>query len=65
MTLEGMSKFRLARMSKGLKQIDLARLAGITEILISRIETGRSKPTPEVVAKIANALGVPVASLGE
>jgi transcriptional regulator with XRE-family HTH domain len=63
MTLEGMSKFRLARMSKGLKQIDLARLAGITEILISRIETGRSKPTPEVVAKIANALGVPASQL--
>jgi len=46
------------RESKGLKQVDLARLAGISESLLSRIESGHVKrPSFETVRRLAAALG--------
>ena len=54
----GMNRFKLARLERGLRQIDVARAAGIGEGYVSRIETGRVDPSPELVRRIAQALNV-------
>ena len=54
----GMNRFKLARLEKGLRQIDVARAAHVGEGYLSRIETGRVNPKPDVVYRIAQALNV-------
>ena len=54
----GMNRFKLARLEKGLRQLDVARAAGIGEGYVSRIETGRVDPGPDLVQRIAIALNV-------
>lgn len=55
---------RVIRERSGLTQSDLSRLAGISQGYISELEKdGRKRPTPAMVLKLADALGVPVASL--
>lgn len=49
--------------SKGLNQGDLGRMAGIEEGYISKIINGKHKPSQKTVAKIAESLGIPLASL--
>jgi transcriptional regulator with XRE-family HTH domain len=53
-----LSKLKLIRMQRGIRQFDLASRVGITEQHLSRVECGRSKPTGALLAKIAAALGV-------
>ena len=49
------------RKKRGMKQVELAKVSGITQATICRIETGEvHQPRPEVLLKIARALGVPV-----
>ncbi len=48
------------RRSKGLRQNQLAERLGISEVRVSRIETGRTVPTPELSEQISVMLGVTV-----
>lgn len=47
-----------ARSAMGWSQQGLAEVSGVAAAQISRYEAGRSVPRPEVVAKLARALGV-------
>ncbi len=58
-----LTKLKLARIQSGLRQWDLAQLVGISESRLSKIETGRSKPSDPLLSKIAEALGVDAATL--
>lgn len=54
----------VARAARGFTQSDLAKAAGVTQALISKLESGLTvDPTTETVAAIAAALKVPVAFL--
>jgi putative transcriptional regulator len=55
----GMS-VRLARKEAGLKQSDLADLAGVSERTVRAIETGTGNPTLAAVVSVANVLGLHV-----
>lgn len=44
------------RKQKGMSQEQLAEIIGIEPNNVSRIENGKNYPTPENIAKIANAL---------
>lgn len=46
------------RITQGLRQRDLADLAGVRPETICRIERGRHRPQPSTAAAIAAALGV-------
>lgn len=46
------------RERRGLSQTDLEQIAGISNMQISRYESGKSEPTPEVIVKLANGLNV-------
>lgn len=54
-TLPG-TRLRLARLSRGLSQQDLARLAGVTRQAIAGIEAGRWDPSLRVAIALAGAL---------
>jgi transcriptional regulator with XRE-family HTH domain len=41
----------------------LANIAGVSRAMLSQIETGKSVPTINLLLKVANALGVPIANL--
>ena len=45
------------RKEKGLTQIELSELSGLTQSVISRIEVGETTTTIEVIGVIAEALG--------
>ena len=46
------------RLEKGIKQIELARMAGISNTYLSDIESGRTIPSIKTLTKIARALGM-------
>ena len=50
------SPIRFLRVARGIAQADLALACGISASLMSDIERGRSKPSPEIVTKLADAL---------
>jgi transcriptional regulator with XRE-family HTH domain len=47
-----------ARSGHGWSQADLSEVSGVAAAQISRYESGRAKPRPEVVAKLAKSLAV-------
>lgn len=51
------------RWQAGLKQSELASLAGITPGTLSRIESGVNGTTPETLGRLARVLGCTVADL--
>ena len=52
-------RLKIARMAADLTQHKLSEESGVTEQLITRLETGRlMAPPPEVRARIADVLGV-------
>lgn len=51
-------RLKFLRIEKGLRQLDLARLTGLSEQKICKFETGRQEPKSEEVEKIWKALGV-------
>ena len=51
---------RMARAARGFTQGQLAKRAGVTQALISKLENGlTTDPTPDTVASLASALGYP------
>jgi len=54
---------RKIREAKFLTQRDLAIRSGVTEVTISRIETGRHQATLTTARKLAEALGVEPSAL--
>lgn len=57
------TRLKAARVLKGLTQYQLAERIGTREIEISRIETGRAQPEPDVKRRIAEILGKPAFEL--
>ena len=49
---------KAARVRAGMTQLDLALRAGLSESTVAKLETLRRCPTPAVVARLAEALGV-------
>lgn len=48
---------RFVRKSQGLRQIDLAQAANISQSLVVKIEQGERKPSVKVAKRIAAVLG--------
>lgn len=57
------ANLRLMRRRRGYSLERLAKVAGVSRAMLSQIETGKSVPTISLLLKIADGLGVPVASL--
>jgi transcriptional regulator with XRE-family HTH domain len=49
---------RALRQDRALSQRDLARLAGVTQSTVNRLEVGHQSAYPATVRKLARALGV-------
>lgn len=56
-------KLRRKRIEAGLNQVDVARVTGIQQSHISRLERGASSTTPKSLGRIALALGCTIADL--
>lgn len=54
---------RAIRERSGLSQTDLARAVGVSQPILSRIESGERPGRPEVIRSIASALKVPVTAI--
>lgn len=52
-------RLKSARVGKGFTQLQLAELIGTKEIEISRFETGRAFPDPDMKRRIAEVLQKP------
>lgn len=50
---------RALRRDKGLTAVELAEKVGVTQRAVSRYEAGERRPSPELLEKIADALGAP------
>ena len=57
------SRLKLERAERRLSQFELAKMVGVNEVTISRIETGRLTPAPDLKSKIATVLGKPAYEL--
>jgi|tagenome__1003787_1003787.scaffolds.fasta_scaffold20186662_2 transcriptional regulator with XRE-family HTH domain len=60
-----LTRLRAIRERAALSQRELAELAGITPVQVSRIERGDAEPYPATVRKLAAALKVQPADLME
>ncbi len=58
-------QIRHFRKKQGVTQAELAKKVGVKQYSITRWEKGHNSPTPEVLAKIAQALKVAVGDLYE
>ncbi len=52
------TKIKEMRLKKNIKQVELARMAGISNTYLSDIEKGRTKPSIEAFLRIAEALDI-------
>lgn len=50
-------RLREVRLGRGMTQAELARLAGVTETYVSRLEGAGAAPGIDLVARLAQALG--------
>ncbi len=57
-TMRTLNRLRVAREARGLSLRDVAELAGIDAGQLSRIETGKSGLTVEVLLRLARTLGL-------
>ena len=55
---------RAARRRQSLTQLDLARLVGCSEAMVSRMETGRTYADAELKARVAEVLGIETWEVG-
>jgi transcriptional regulator with XRE-family HTH domain len=51
-------RLKIMRESRGLSQNDLERAVGVSNVQISRYESGKSEPSLDIVAKFAKSLDV-------
>ena len=51
------NRLKIMRVARNLRQVDLARVTGLSQARISRIESGRFKPSEEEIALIKWRLG--------
>ena len=58
-----MRKVRDLRNQYNMSQSELARRAGISQSLLSDIESGKVNPTIKTLTKLAKALKVPITAL--
>jgi transcriptional regulator with XRE-family HTH domain len=58
-------KLRVLRERRGLTQKEAAELAGVSELTLQRLESGKQTPYMPTVTKIARAYGVPLEELLE
>ncbi len=56
--LEGERPIKVWRKYRGMTQRELSEMAGITKAYLSQIETGKRAGTPDVLSKLAKALGL-------
>ncbi len=57
-------KLRELREDRGLEQLDVAKMTGLTSGYISHLEQGRKKnPSMNTLKKLSDAYGVPVSTL--
>ena len=49
-------EIKIARIRAGVRAYELAHQLGMSESALSRIETGRRQPSPELAARISEAL---------
>jgi len=56
-------RLRELRLARGMSQAELARQAEVTTNYISRLEGGGAAPGIDLVARLALAIGVPIADL--
>ena len=56
--LDGDRPIKVWRKYRGMTQRELAEMAGITKAYLSQIETGKRTGTPDVLSKLAKALGL-------
>jgi len=52
------TNLKALRESQAYSQAELAELAGVQKVTVTRIELGRVQPRPRTVRKLAKALGV-------
>ena len=57
-------RMKAARIILGMNQLDLANKVGVSETLISRIETGRHEPPRELKERIASVLNIATYEVG-
>ena len=60
-----MINLKIARMKKGITQVQLGRMLGVGKDMVSRYETGRAKPTIYNLFKMAGILETTVDYLME
>jgi transcriptional regulator with XRE-family HTH domain len=58
-----MSRLREVRVSKGLKQREVAEMAHTCQSLVSALELEKLKPWPAIARRLSEALGSPVSEL--
>jgi transcriptional regulator with XRE-family HTH domain len=56
-----MRRLRAERVALGLSQAELARRSGLNATTVCQAESGRFRPYPAQLRKLARALGVPAA----
>ena len=55
-------KIAFIRKNRGLKQVDVAEMAGISQAFLSRIESGKKQPSLTVLFALATSLRVSVST---
>lgn len=55
--------FKTQLLKRGLKQMDIAHILGVSESLLSRIVNGHIEPSPEIRKQIADILDMPEEAL--
>ena len=53
-----------ARINKNLTQTEVAKKAGISQVMVARLESGSSNPTLETISRVAKVLGKEVKLVG-
>jgi DNA-binding XRE family transcriptional regulator len=53
-----------ARLNKRLTQAELAKKAGVSQVIIARLESGTSNPTLNTIQKVADVLGKKIRLVG-
>jgi ribosome-binding protein aMBF1 (putative translation factor) len=56
--LDGANPVRVWRENRGISRKQLAEATGVSAAYLSQIESGKKKPSPEVLAAIAHELGL-------